>query len=91
MEAHFLCWNGPCAGQLVTDCPVDATVGTACAIPWTNTKGKPRYAVYILLEQPDGAKGLVFEKSHETRMGAQRRVEYLTFVVRQHMGAELTN
>lgn len=91
MEAHYLCWNGPCTDTLITDCPLDATVGTACAVPWTTVKGKPRYAIYILLEKPDGARGLVYERSYETRAGAQRRVEYLTYVVRQHHGVPATS
>ena len=70
---------------------MDASVGTACAIPWTNTKGKPRYAVYILLEKPDGQRGLVYEKSYETPMGAQRRVQFVSYKVSQHLGVGSTN
>lgn len=86
MEAHYLCWDGPCEGQLVTECPLDAVVGQSCAMPWTNAEGKPRYAVYILLEKPSGQRGLVYERSYDTKMGAQRRVEFLTAKVRQHLG-----
>ncbi len=79
MEAHFLCWNGPCEGQLVTDCPVDAAVGTACAVPWRTIDGSDRYAVYILLRKPDGTMGLVYSKRSYTKpYQAQQRVHSIT-------------
>ena len=92
MEAHFMCWNGPCEDRLITDCPMDATVGTACAVPWKTVTGQDRYAVYILLERPEtGARGLVYEKSYNTPSGAQRRVEFLSYAVRQTLGVGDTN
>ena len=91
IEAHYLCWNGPCEGQLVTECPLDATVGTACAIPWKTTTGHDRYAIYVLLEKPDGQKGLVYEKSYTSKSSAVHRVTFLAYAVRQHHGIEATN
>ena len=82
--SHYLCWNGPCEGQLVTDCPAEIDVGYACAVPFKTKTGHDRYAVYILLQNDAGARGLVFEKQYTTPAGAQRRVQYVTHAVRLH-------
>jgi pyruvoyl-dependent arginine decarboxylase (PvlArgDC) len=83
MEQHFFCWDGPCEGRVVTDCPIGAAVGTACAIPWRTVEGEDRYAVYVLLAKPGGDMGLVYERrSYRKPWQAQQRVQQLARVVR---------
>lgn len=80
MTQHFLCWDGPCEGTLVTDVPMTAAVGHACALPWSGPRGK-RYAVYILLQKDDGAIGLVHDRSYDQPFKAQQRVHLITAAV----------
>jgi hypothetical protein len=76
-----MCWNGPKEGTLVLDVPMSARVGHACAIPWKTIEGKAKYAVYILLERPNGAKGLVYERSYHRPFQAEQRVKQITALV----------
>lgn len=90
--ADYLCWDGPCKDILVTECPLDAGVGTACAIPWKTVEGKDRYAIYILLQKPSGDLGLVYEKRSYTKpWQAQQRVKQLGRLVAAARASAPTN
>lgn len=76
MEQRFVCWNGPKQDALV-GAPMDASVGTACALPWQTPEGKSRFAVYVLTEHA-GRKGLLYLKSYESAQRAADRVTQIT-------------
>lgn len=77
MEAHYFCWNGPKKGTVITEAPVDARPGHACAVPWLTVGGRTRYAVYVLQEY-QGRRGLLYIKSYDTPSSAQMNVERIT-------------
>lgn len=81
MTQHFVCWNGPKEGELVTEVPMTVQVGHACALPWTTIGGVTRYAVYILLERQNGNRGLVYERSYDKPFQAEQRVGQITQAV----------
>lgn len=81
MTQHFVCWNGPKEGEMVTDIPMTVTIGHACALAWKTISGKPKYAVYILLEKPNSARGLVYERSYHRPFQAEQRVKQITMAV----------
>lgn len=91
MTQHFLCWDGPKAGELVTDVPMSVDLGHACALPWTTMVGKRKYAIYILLEKPNGDRGLVYEKrSYDKPYQAEQRVRNITQAVEAMRGKPRT-
>jgi len=78
-KASFMVFNGPNQGTYV-DAPMDATPGTACALPWRTAGGQTRYAVYVLVEW-NGTKGLMFlKKSYDHPHQAAQRVQELTAI-----------
>jgi len=77
--ASYPVWNGPNQGTWV-DAPVDATVGTACALKWRTIRKADRFAVYILTEY-QGQKGLMFVKNYDTKDRAVQKVRTLTAIV----------
>ncbi len=72
---HYNCLNGPCEGTPV-EAPSDATVGTACAIPWNGPSGR-RFAVYMLVDH-NGMRGLMFMQTYQRAEYAQAKVNRLT-------------
>lgn len=74
----YPCFNGPCQGSTV-DAPSDATPGTACALPWKTIEGKPRYAVYVLVDW-NSTQGLMYLNSYQRPEHAQEKVIRLTAI-----------
>lgn len=72
------CFNGPCQGDAV-EAPKDATPGTACALQWKNVDGRPRYAVYMLVDY-NGTQGLMFVRSYDKSEHAANKVRMLSAV-----------
>jgi hypothetical protein len=79
MEADSIqlrCLNGPCQ-QSIIDAPMEVLPGYATAVRWTNIKGSPRYAVYVVVEH-QGRTGLLYLKSYEKPYQAEQRVRHIT-------------
>lgn len=92
MQLSLLCWNGPCEGRLITDCPLDVQPGYAVAIPWQTVQQEDRFAIYVLLEKPGSGMGLVYEnRSYEKPYQAQQRVHQITAQVRMIQGRGSVN
>lgn len=88
--ASYLCLNGPKEGNWV-DAPCQVEVGSACALPWFDSKHIIRYAVYVLVKRDDDKKpedseipdirfGLMFLQTHDTPEKAQEHVHRVTMV-----------
>lgn len=88
----FSCLNGPCEGNFV-DAPKRARavpLGTATAVRWMTTKGKARYAVYILV-QHDARQALMYLQSYDRPHQAERKVQEMTQVAVILANAEQTD